>query len=188
MNVTDPAATLGDLVLERPAAAALFERLGLDYCCGGRRSLDEACSRRGLDTRTVMVLLDTLRDEPAAHDLPVHDVSHCSIAELCEHIVARHHEPLRADLPRIDELLGTLAHVHGRRHPELGDLQRLFATLRGKLEIHMRREEHTLFPACRALEERRDASGFDAGVIALLEDDHETTGDALSALRELCGG
>ena len=188
MSVTDPAATLGDLVLDRPAAAALFERLGLDYCCDGRRSLEDACAQRGLDARTVTVLLDTLRDEPGTHDLPPHDVAHCSMAELCEHIVARHHDPLRAELPRIDGLLGTVVRVHGKRHPELADLQRLFATMRGELEIHMRLEEHTLFPACRALEQRGDASGFDAGVIALLEDDHAITGDALSALRELCGG
>ena len=188
MNVTDPTATLGDLALDRPGAAALFERLGLDYCCGGRRTLEDACAQRGFDAKTVAVLLDALRDEPIVDDLPHHDVARCSIAELCEHIVAHHHEPLRADLTRIDELLGTVVRVHGKGHPELAALQRLFATMRGELEIHMRLEEHTLFPACRALEERGDASRFDAGVIALLEDDHETTGDALSGLRELCGG
>lgn len=188
MNATDPAATLGDLVVRQPAAAALFERFGLDYCCGGRRSLEDACAQHGLDAKTVTVLLDALRNEPDLHDLPHHDVAHCSMAELCEHIVTRHHEPLRADLPRVDELLGTVVRVHGKSHPELADLQRLFSGLRGELEIHMRLEEHLLFPACRAVEEHGDASGFDAGVIALLEDEHDTTGDALSALRELCGG
>lgn len=78
--------------------------------------------------------------------------------------------------------------VHAKSHPELLDLQRLFATMRGELEIHLRPEEHTLFPACRALDEHGDASGFDESVVALLEDDHETTGDALYALRELSGG
>ena len=188
MNVTDPAAALGELVLNRPAAAALFERLRLDYCCGGGRSLEEACAQRGLDARTVAVLLDALDDEPSTHALPHHDLRHCSIAELCEHIVARHHEPLRTDLPRVEELLGTVVRVHGSRHPELADLQRLYTGMRGELEIHMRLEEHTLFPACRALEEHGAAAGCDAETIALLEGDHADTGDALSALRELCGG
>jgi regulator of cell morphogenesis and NO signaling len=188
VNVTDPAATLGELVVERPAVASLFERLGLDYCCGGRRTLEEACVQRGLDTTTVTVLLDALRHEPSRDDLRHHDVAHCSISALCEHIVARHHVPLRADLVRIDELLATVVRVHGKQRPELADLQRLFSGMRGELEIHMRLEEHKLFPACRALDARGDASGFDADVIALLEHDHDATGDALSALRELCGG
>jgi regulator of cell morphogenesis and NO signaling len=188
VSVTDPAATLGDLVLADPAAAALFERLNLDYCCGGRRSLEEACSQRGLDTKTVTVLLDALRNGPGAPEVAHHDVGRCSISELCDHIVIRHHDPLRAELPRIDELLATVVRVHGTSHPELLDLQRLFARLRGELEIHLRREEHTLFPACRSLDEHGEASGFDGAVVALLEDDHEATGDALSALRELSGG
>jgi regulator of cell morphogenesis and NO signaling len=188
VNVTDPGATLGQLVIDRPAAASLFEQLGLDYCCGGRRTLEEACVQRGLDAKTVTVLLDALRHEPIPHELDHHDVAHSSISALCEHIVARHHEPLRADLPRIDNLLATVVRVHGKNRPELADVQRLFSGMRGELEIHMRLEEHKLFPACRALEEHGDASGFDADVIALLEDDHDATGDSLSALRELCGG
>src|SRR5919112_1762420 len=122
MKAIGPATTLGDLVLDRPAAAALFERLGLDYCCGGRRTLEEACAQRGLDAKTVTVLLDA----PDMRDVRHHDLGHCSLADLCEHIVARHHEPLRADLPRIDELLATVGRVHGKRHPELADLHRLF--------------------------------------------------------------
>lgn len=188
MNANDHAATLGDLVLDQPAAAALFERLGLDYCCGGRRTLEQACGQRGLDATTVRVLLAALRDEPATPSLDHHDVARCSISELCDHIVARHHEPLRTDLAHISELLATVVRVHGKGHPELLDLQRLFATTRSELEIHLRLEEHTLFPACRTLDQHGDASAFDEGLLVLLEDDHATTGDALYALRELSGG
>lgn len=188
MNVTDHAATLGDLVLDQPAAATLFERLGLDYCCGGRRTLEQACGQRGLDANTVGVLLDALRDEPARPALDHHDVARSSITELCDHIVARHHEPLRKELGHISELLATTVRVHGRRRPGLLDLQRLFAATRSELEIHLRLEEHTLFPACRTLDQHADASAFDEGLLALLEDDHATTGDALYALRELSGG
>jgi regulator of cell morphogenesis and NO signaling len=185
MKFVDPGATLGELVLAHPAAATLFERLGLDYCCGGRRTLEQACAQRGLDADTVGVLVASLDQEPAA---PAHDVARSSIADLCEHIVARHHDPLRDELARIGERLDTVVRVHGREHPELADLQRLFAGMRGELEVHMRVEEHALFPACRALDERDDASGFDEGVVVLLEDEHDATGDALCALRELSGG
>jgi regulator of cell morphogenesis and NO signaling len=180
----DHAPTLGDVVVRRPAAAALFERLGLDYCCGGSQTLEEACARRGLDAATVQVLLDTLgEEEPAAER---HDVAGASVADLCDHIVAAHHEPLRRDLPRIAELVATVVRVHGADHAELHDVERLFTGLRADLEQHMDLEESDLFPACRAL-----AAGeavHDARLLALLADNHAETGDALIALRELCGG
>jgi regulator of cell morphogenesis and NO signaling len=183
----DHASTLGELVLEQPSAAALFERLGLDYCCGGARTLEEACSQHGLDARTVSVLLEALADEPRGADLEAHDVARATIPELCEHIVTRHHDPLRRDLPRISDLLATVVRVHGKTHRELHDLQRLFTTIREDLEAHMRLEEERLFPACLALGEGQGAA-LDDGLLALLEDDHQATGDALCALREVAGG
>ena len=183
MPATDHTSTLGDIVLEQPRAAALFERLGLDYCCGGRLTLEEACGQRGLHAMTVATLLQALDDEP--DDAEVHDVARASIPELCDHIVAGHHDPLRRELPRINDVLDTVVRVHGSTHPELHDLQRLFTTLRTDLEAHMRTEEETLFPACRTL----DGDGApDPGVLALREHDHAATGDALCALRELAGG
>jgi regulator of cell morphogenesis and NO signaling len=183
----DHTSTLGEMVLEQPSAAALFERLGLDYCCGGGRTLEEACGQHGLDARTVSVLLEGLADAPRSADLEAHDVARATIPELCEHIVTRHHEPLRRDLPRISDLLATVVRVHGKSHRELHDLQRLFTAIRADLEAHMRVEEQRLFPACRALAQAQDAA-FDRDLLALLEDDHQATGDALCALRELAGG
>jgi regulator of cell morphogenesis and NO signaling len=184
---TDHAPSLGELVLQQPAAAALFERLGLDYCCGGDRTLEQACRQHGLDARTVGVLLDGLADEPHSAELEAHDVARATITELCEHIVTRHHDPLRRELPRISDLLATVVRVHGTTHRELHDLQRLFATVRDDLEDHLRVEEQTLFPACRALDDD-PAAAFDRDLLGLLEDDHAATGDALCALRELAGG
>jgi regulator of cell morphogenesis and NO signaling len=184
--VTDTSVTLGELVRRRPATAALFERLGLDYCCGGRRTLEEACTQRGLDAVTVCALLDAFGQDPGSPSPPGHDVGRASIAELCDHIVAAHHEPLRAELARISERVATVVRVHGCTRPELADLQRVFETLRGELEVHMRREEHVLFPACRTLDGDGQAAPLDEGELALLEDDHGDTGEALSALRELC--
>lgn len=174
-------------------AGALAQRgLGVtldavNYCCDGRHTLEQACSQHGLDAKTVGVMLGALGDEPAIPSLH-HDVARSSITSLCDHIVACHHEPLRKELARIRELLATTVRVHGRRRPELLDLQRLFAATRSELEIHLRLEEHTLFPACRTLDQHGDASAFDEDLLALLEDDHENTGDALYALRELTGG
>jgi regulator of cell morphogenesis and NO signaling len=184
----EPSSSLAELVVAEPRAAVLFERLGLDYCCGGASTLADACAQHGLDAGTVAVLLDALQHESAASEpSEAHQVSRATIAELCDHIVVSHHDPLRPALERITELLATVVRVHGRQHPALLDLERLFATVRAELQTHMRIEEETLFPACRALEAAGDGGAFDDGLLALLEDDHSATGDALCAMRELAG-
>jgi regulator of cell morphogenesis and NO signaling len=97
--------------------------------------------------------------------------------------VAAHHDTMRAELPRVEQLLATVVRVHGGGHPELHDLQRLFATIRHELEPHLETEERVLFPACRAAE--ADRRPVDEGLLAAHEQEHAATGDALVALREL---
>ena len=183
-----PTSSLGEIVVAEPRSASLFERLGLDYCCGGATTLEEACTRRGLDAATVAAVLDALADERSGsgpHD--AHDVAHASIGELCDHILVRHHGPLRPTLDRITHLLATVVRVHGHDHPDLADLERVTATLAAELTAHARIEEETLFPACRGLDESEHAE-FDQGLLALLEEEHSATGDALCSMRELAGG
>lgn len=186
MDVIHPTATLGAIVVSCPAAAMLFEDLGLDYCCGGDDTLERACRVSGLDPQGVRLKLDALRAEPARPDTPA-NLATASIAELCEHIVVRRHGPLRVDLQRIDALLATVVRVHGEAHPELLAVQDQFATTRRELETHMRLEEETLFPACCALA-RDDEATFDPLLLDALRDDHDGTGDALRELRRLSGG
>lgn len=184
MSMVDPSASLGVLVAQRPSRAELFERLRLDYCCGGHQTLTQACERRGLDPSTVGRMLDALEASPLGHQhLEQPDWHRVSIAALCDHIVAAHHDKLREDLPRIEELLATVVRVHGAQHPELHALQRLFATVHYELEPHLATEERVLFPACRAAEaDRRPVA---ESLLAAHEEEHAATGDALIALREL---
>ena len=156
---TDRDSSLAELVVAQPRAAAVFERLRLDYCCGGATTLVDACARRGLDPDTVVALLDALQDEPPELErLAAHDVGRASIAELCDHIVLAHHGPLRPALDRIDHLLATVVRVHGKDHPSLNDVDRLFSALRSDLQEHVNLEEDRLFPACRTLEASGDTA------------------------------
>jgi regulator of cell morphogenesis and NO signaling len=182
--VIDPRVSLGQLVVEQPARAEVFERLRLDYCCGGDQTLAHACERRGLDVETVRRMLDALEDRPLDRwRLECGDWRRASLAELCDHIVSAHHDRLRSELPGIDELLATVVRVHGARHPELHDLQRLFGTMQHELEAHIETEERVVFPICRRAE--ADHAPVDDVVLALHEQEHAETGDALAALREL---
>jgi regulator of cell morphogenesis and NO signaling len=184
----DHGTSLAELVVAQPKAAAVLEHLRLDYCCGGATSLAEACARRGLDAATVAALLDALGDGSfEGDDRAAHDVRRASITDLCDHIVVAHHGPLRPALDRIDHLLGTVLRVHGAQQRSLYDVDRLFAALRSDLEEHMNVEESRLFPACRTLEASGDEAAFDGALLALLEDDHAATGDAMCAIRELSG-
>lgn len=190
MPKIDTSASLGTLVAERPARAQLFERLRLDYCCGGAQSLDAACSQRGLDPDTVAELLATLDDQPLdrAEPLDGRDWRRATVSELCERVVTVHHRGLRRDLPRIAELTATVARVHGKGHPELHDLERLFAGLRDDLERHMEMEEQVLFPAGRALADGQAPAEPIDELLVRHEDEHTDAGDTLVAMRELTAG
>jgi regulator of cell morphogenesis and NO signaling len=188
-STTHHAETLGDLVARDPGAGTLFEQLGIDYCCSGRRTLAEACSQHGLDPDTIVVVLDAVRAGRSRPQPEEHDVAGASISGLCDHIVQAHHEPLRTELPRIADLLATVVRVHGAAgHPELLDLQRTFLGMQSELVKHIDAEEQILFPACRALDSIDSRAGVDDPLLAHLEDDHAAVGAALCALRELSGG
>lgn len=182
-SLVDPTVTLGALVAE-PARAPLFERLGLEYCCGGRQPLAEACRKRGLEIDSVRVALEALDDAAAAGEGSEQtDWRGAGIAELCIHIVAVHHDGLRDAFPRIEALLSTVARVHGDDQPELGELQRAFTRMRAELEAHLAAEETGLFPACLARERRGTAIA--ESLLEQHEREHAVVGHALAALRVL---
>lgn len=116
MTPIDPSATVATLALERPQRTRLFEQLGLDYCCGGGLTLEDACAAEGLDLHTVLVLLEREMQAPAAKDT---DWSSASVDELIDHIVNDHHGYLRSELPRLSELSAKVRSAHGDDRPEL---------------------------------------------------------------------
>src|SRR5262245_37874439 len=179
-----PASRLvGDLAAERPARARVFEQLGIDYCCGGRRPLDDACSDRGLDVESVVALLDA-----EANTLDEPDWMHAPLSELCDHIVAVHHGYLRRELPRLTELLAKCERAHGDDRPELVEARETFEHLRAELEHHLADEERRLFPACRRLD-AGDPPGVELPNDLLhLEAEHAAAGALLERLSILTDG
>lgn len=177
--------TLARLVAERPQAATVFERLGLDYCCGGQQSLEEACRSRGLEPETVANMLAALDGDGASDSQGVHPRAGASINELCDHIVGVHHKTLREQLPRISELMTKVVRAHGADDPKLVELAELLGRTRIELLDHMHMEEESLFPACRAVEDEKDGKGPDDELLAEIDDAHLAAGTALKRMREL---
>jgi regulator of cell morphogenesis and NO signaling len=180
-------ARVADLVLEKPSRARVFEQLGIDYCCGGKRPLAQACADRGLEVEAVVAALDATL-EPDTEDVDWRDRP---LEELCGHIVGRHHAYLREELPSLLELVAKVARAHGAAHPELHEVQEVFAGAAEELEQHMVKEETILFPVCVALERGIDSpfpAGSVGGPIDVMEHEHDTVAAALARLRELTGG
>lgn len=170
--------SLAELVLERRSAARVLERLGLDYCCGGRRSLREACANRGLDAQTVAVFLERELDPVG---LEARDWLSAPIADLCAHIVEEHHGRLRGELPRLSGLAERAASAHGEARPQLHELRDELEALRAELEEHIAEEERELFPVLLA------GDAPEPGRLEQLLHEHDGTGARLRRLRELAG-
>ena len=172
---------VGRIAAERPLATRVFARYGIDFCCGGGRSLAAACAERGLDPVEVVAEIER---ETGADVGPVRRWDEASLGELVDHIVAAFHHPLREELPRLEAMARKVLAVHGEKDPAtLTELVDVFAGLRRELEDHMTKEEQVLFPMVRR------GDGASAGCpIAAIEREHEDAAAALRRLRELTQG
>src|SRR5262245_49807491 len=140
--------TVGRLVAERPERARVFEEFEIDYCCGGGRTLREACRIRRLDPDLVC---RRLAEADAGTAEFARDWADAPVGELIDHIVAVHHGYLKAELPRVGGLLLKVVAAHKDRHPELRGLLDAYAPFARDLDQHMANEERVLFPLIRRL-------------------------------------
>lgn len=186
MNIT-PATGVGELAAAAPAAIRVFQRHGIDFCCGGKLPLAEACARHDLSFDDLKSELDSAL-APAAADL---DWGSRSLAALVEHIVTRYHDALRDDLPRLEAMAARVDERHGARHPELfPDLLLTVRRLRFELEAHIAEEERSIFPRLVRLGTDAAAATDAAGLrdeLARLRAEHQGAGDTLGHLRRLTG-
>ncbi len=190
MSQMDALTPVGELVARRPGRAGVFERFGIDYCCGGHLPLVEACRQQKLKLEEVVTALESADRAPA--DPESRDWTATTLTELADHIVGTHHQYLRTELPRLTALLDKVAGVHGSRHPELHDCKRVFAGMRAELESHMAKEETVLFPLIAEMESERTVRASHCGTvrnpIQVMEAEHDSAGNALASLRQLTAG
>lgn len=186
MTTIDNDVTLAEIVDGSPVLARKLEKLGLDYCCGGRRSLGDACSELGLDAAEVV---DQLRDAEAAGAAEPAPWVGLGPAELVDYIEQVHHRYLHEEMPRLAELSAKVRSVHGDRHPELAEVDDTFRALVAELDPHLRKEEVVLFPAIRQLATGGDGAagpgGSLDGPISVMLVEHDQAGDLLAHLRQL---
>ena len=186
----DTTKTVREYAVEMPAATRIFEKLGIDYCCGGGKSLADACIKAGVAVEEVLGSLAT--DARSDEAFTVNKWQTASQAELIAHIVEKHHVFTREELERLDALLNKVCGVHGQNYPELFDIQREFKKLRSDLEPHMLKEEHVLFPYITLLEQTkvqnvpapRAPFGTVRNPVRMMMSEHDAAGDILRAIRQ----
>lgn len=144
------AKTVRELAVELPNATRVFEKLGIDYCCGGKKSLQEACTAARLPVDQVLKELETSAQTvpPAEFVLPSG-----SLQELIAHIVNTHHQFTREEIVRLQALLDKVCAAHGKNHPELLTIREVFQALAQELSLHLMKEENILFPYVVRMEE-----------------------------------
>jgi regulator of cell morphogenesis and NO signaling len=184
--------TVRELAVEIPGATRIFEKLGIDYCCGGGRSLEDACLAAGVSAEKVVSLLD--QSEPVTGESAKGETWEVSpLFQLTSYIVSKHHAFAMEELVRLSRLFAKVCSAHARNHPELLHLQFLFQGLAEELAEHMQMEEQILFPY---IEQMEDAVGRHEPVptpffgtvrhpVRRMTLEHDNAGHILQEMRQL---
>ncbi len=187
--------TVRELALENMAATRVFEKLGIDYCCRGNKSLADACRASNLSVDQVIDSLEMA--EQAAHATQKdRNWQTEPLVDLVAHIKNTHHKYAREEMARLAPLHDKVCAVHGKNHPELQKVRASFQSLVQELTTHMMKEERVLFPYIVRMEEAiiqkepvlPSPFGSVQNPVTMMEHEHESAGNALRAMREASYG
>ena len=184
--------TVREIALENPSSIRVFESLGIDYCCGGKRPLTEACTRANVDFDRVLELLENAKINSA----PDGEWTQKPLGAIIQQIVSKHHAFVRTETPRIGMLLAKVVGKHGASQPELIRIEELFSAVGQELPTHMLKEEQVLFPYIDQMEQALKNGdpvpvAFFGSVkrpIANMMAEHDDAGALLAQIRELSNG
>jgi regulator of cell morphogenesis and NO signaling len=178
---------VSDLAVSNPATIRVFQRYHIDFCCGGKMPLADACERRGMDPDVLVAELREISTEASGEA----DWLHRPMSALITHIQDRYHNPLREELPRLSLMLEKVVVRHGDALPAtLFPLRQAFEALATELLDHMAKEDAVLFPSIAAM----DAPGAGAAArawtwierpIDVMEAEHASAGEALARMRAI---
>lgn len=188
--MTKIAQTVREIALEEPSSIRVFEKFGIDYCCGGRKPLAEACEAGNLEVDTVIAALEAAAGTTGPQ---LKDWTTSSLQSLITHIVETHHAFVKEELLRLATLATRVVNRHGATRAELPAIQRALASLDEELTHHLAKEEAILFPYIVALENARNSGsqmphgcfGTVANPIAMMTQEHDAAGSILAEIRRL---
>jgi regulator of cell morphogenesis and NO signaling len=182
--------TVRDIALENPATIRVFEKFGIDYCCGGRKPLTEACEAKSIAVDEVIAALEGALSEPVEKS---NDWAGTPLGELATYIVNTHHAYVNREVPRLTQLAARVVARHGDDKPELRVIQQKVSQIGDDMMHHQAKEEMILFPHIARLE-RAMAEGAPApkggfgtvkNPIEMMSREHDSVGALMAEVREL---
>lgn len=178
---------IGDIVTRFPGASDIFKQYRIDFCCGGKHTLEETAQKMGIDEGEVIRRLQQAYVEAQERQTQETDWTALSNKELISHIVNRHHAFLTKELPLLSEYVTKILRVHGSHHPELSRLHTLFHQFKMEMEQHLIKEETMIFPLIQEYETQPSPELLEKirQGINELEQEHTQAGDLLKEMREL---
>jgi len=182
--------SLAQIVNNNHRAATVFEKYHLDFCCKGKRTLQQACIEK--DLRIEDVVADLKTTEQNSSDKVTIDYDKLSLAGLSEYIVMTHHSYVKKEMPQILSYLQKVASKHGDQHPEMLKVLELFAAVKEEMEHHMQKEEQVLFLRIAEMEkwvnegtEIRINHTYLQAPINMMEQEHDHAGELLAEINKL---
>lgn len=182
--------TLGQLAAKDLRKAQVFKKYGLDFCCGGKKTVKEACAEKGLDVTKVEQELQQADKLPSSRPIPYDE---WNLDFLADYIVNTHHSYVKRSLPDLRTYAEKVMKVHGNQHPELLRVYRLVEEINAELTAHLIKEEKVLFPYVKELVAAKNntqllhaaAFGTVQNPINMMEMEHELVGKNLDEIRRL---
>ncbi|MFM2359718.1 MAG: hypothetical protein RLY16_1711 [Bacteroidota bacterium] len=181
--------TIGNIVAANYKTAFVFEQWGIDYCCGGKRKLDDVCAKMEINQHEVesaiFSALETAANEKKFNEMPT--------KELIEYIMVQHHLYIKMNMSVILGQLQKVANKHGQRYPNMVTVAKVFEEMQEELLFHLAKEEQVLFPILKELEVNPDGvseqqRNFVNHPIAQMEHEHDHAGAQLKLLSNLTNG
>ena len=176
--------TIGEIVTKDFRAAEIFKNAGIDFCCGGNKSLSQACKDKGIDKAVIEKELISLEQIPAEGS---QNFNEWDLGFLCDYIKNTHHKFVLRTLPELIYYTQKIASVHGDSHHELKEIELLFSRINEELREHLAKEEEVLFPAIKEVISNT-GSGSKSMIlseISRMKDEHEAAGGAMDKINEL---
>lgn len=182
--------TIGELVAKDYRKAQVFKKFGIDFCCGGKKTLSEVCNKKGIDIHRVE---DELKNVDQQSQRTGDNYQNWELDFMCDYIINTHHNYVRESIPFLSEISQKVARVHGGHHPELLKVAEVFAGIAADLSMHLMKEESILFPYIKEMVLAKKTGmplpqaqfGQVANPISVMEQEHEGAGEDLSEIREL---
>lgn len=185
--------TIGQMAAKDLRKAEVFKKLGLEFCCGGNMSLEEACEDAGVSINEVKKALDSIPEKPIPSD---RDYNKWNLDFLADYIVNIHHGFVSDSVKPLTDLADKINRVHGGAHPELAKIQEHVIALLDEMVAHQQKEETILFPFIKQMVQcEKEAKPFKyapfgtiENPVEMMKDDHNAAALHIHAIEKLSNG